>query len=232
MAESQPPRNRLSIAHLMLWMLGTAIALALHRQLLARLEPAENLSVAWRVYVIVYSLLAGPKIGGSILYLSHRARGKAGFPSQPGHWLLAIEGMSTVLVYLGVLAAEWTIQQLPAAFTQLPNCVATAVAYSIAYRRQPSMPGLWKAIFVILIMQHAYAGLLNFAVLWVIFPFISTPGGLLPLLLAVLFVLAAIRDPKRHQRDYLHWTGGFTLVATEVIQWLMYALLWTGLLVP
>ena len=232
-APEEQPRNRLSIAHLMLWMLGTAIALGLYR-LVAGQEQLARVTMAWNVYALVYALLAGPKIGGMFLAVGRRLAGRGGFPTQPGHWLLAIEGMSTVLVYLGMAvsnALEGDGRQVDFGWSQMPNCVATAVAYSVAYRQQPAASPFWKTVFVILMAQHAYAGLLNLAAgSWVVIPFMPLPSFCISVLLVVFYVLAAVRDPDRRERDYLHSAGLLTVMATEVVQWAIPMFIWGGML--
>src|SRR5438132_3400288 len=96
-----PPRNRLSIAHLMLWTLGSAIALAFYRAMAIDKQANERLVAVSRIYALLYSLLAGPKVGGLLLFTWRKVRGIAGFPTQPGHWLLVLEGASAMLAWLG-----------------------------------------------------------------------------------------------------------------------------------
>src|SRR6476620_8292961 len=129
----QPPRNRLTIAHLMLWTLGTAISLAFYRALSSDGQfPSDRYKTASLVFGLVYSLPAGARIGGLFFLGLKRARGERDFPSQPGHWLLVVEGLSTILAFGGQAIvtlifgsqrmdiAEWSI-------SQIPNCLVTAV---------------------------------------------------------------------------------------------------------
>ena len=65
----QLPRNRPTIAHLMLWTLGTAIALGFYRNLApVRAGQSDRAIVASQVLALIYSLPTGARIGGFLLF--------------------------------------------------------------------------------------------------------------------------------------------------------------------
>src|SRR5947199_309757 len=100
--DDQPPRNRLTIAHLMLWTIGTAIALGFYRALAINREgQSERIIAVSQILALIYSVPAGARIGGFLLFALKRLQGQRGFPSQPGQWLLVVEGLSALASSIG-----------------------------------------------------------------------------------------------------------------------------------
>src|SRR5436190_17187642 len=147
-AESPPP-ERLSIAHLMLWTLGSAISLGLYRAITLAQRPDDRLTVVSQVFALIYCLPAGARIGGVLLFAWKTLKGDRSFPTQPGHWLLVVEGISTLLLSLGWAATVLFAADQAQSFylwpvSQVPNCVVTAVAYLAALRYISTESRLWR----------------------------------------------------------------------------------------
>lgn len=103
-----PIRNRLGIGHLLLWMTATAAVMALFQpsrtiqqaaggadeQAAFQAAPAQRTD-------IVLLLIVGPALGAGVaaipLCVWRLATQRFGFPAQPGHWLLLIIGVWTVM---------------------------------------------------------------------------------------------------------------------------------------
>src|SRR4051794_1801387 len=147
--DDHPPRNRLTIAHLMLWTIGTAIALGFYRALAISLEgQSERIIAVSQVLALIYSLPAGARIGGFLLFALKRLRGERGFPSQPGQWLLIIEGLSALASLTGRSITSLFLQQQPLtipswAIGEIPNCLITTIAYGAALSYIRSESRLW-----------------------------------------------------------------------------------------
>src|SRR5262245_47816764 len=93
-----PPRRRLTIAHLMLWTLGCAVALGFYREItLAQQRPDGRFQIVMQVFGLLYCIPAGARIGTVFLFAWMTWRGDRSFPTQPGHWLLLTEGVSALL---------------------------------------------------------------------------------------------------------------------------------------
>jgi len=235
----KPPRNRLTIAHLMLWTLGTAIALALYRAYTPLGEAsADNRTQAiWQSLAFGYCLPAGARIGGLLLFGVHYLRRNQAFPSQPGHWLLVIEGLSAVLSWAGRAVAIFAQNGQQGgldgwAAAQIVNCLVTTIAYgAVAIRdsRVESMP--WNGVLWLLTVEHAAALLTVTAILLqglgagtssfrsppAFLAIYSVQATCCPALLVVLLPLAGIFDPVRRQRDFLHWTGIGCMVVSGLL---------------
>jgi len=226
------PRRRLTIAHLMLWTLGCAIALGFYRgRILAEQRPDDRFAAAQQVFALIYCLPAGARIGGVLLFAWMMCRGDKSFPTQPGHWLLLCEGISVLLQWLGrtaiILIAGFEERPIYLFWaSQLPNCIATAVAYGIALSCSSNESRLWKATFTFLLLEHILAAVTSVGLA---FYFATGPGAwrgiwslydlqyrCCPLLLAVALPIVALADPKRRQTDFLHWTGIIAVTASSL----------------
>lgn len=120
-----PPRNRLTTAHLLLWMAGTGLALVYFQS--QRPPPPEKIGFAsfitapgadvepemakarqqiWRGWQNRYllGLAASPIYGAALagigLAIWRTVTGRFGFPARPGHWVLLETGLLWGLVAL------------------------------------------------------------------------------------------------------------------------------------
>ena len=98
-ARAEPPKPRLSILHLMVWTGLIAAMIGLFRGLCLLLPRSPSAGE-----MVVLSLLAvysGMALGGIVLLALRRFRGMR-FPTEPGEWLLVVQGC-LVLCGLGTL---------------------------------------------------------------------------------------------------------------------------------
>jgi len=180
---AQPPRRRITIAHLMLWTLGCAIALGLYRANYLADQSDTRLSGILQYYFLLNSIPAGARIGAVLLFGWMIYRGDKSFPTQPGHWLLLNEGVYVLLVWLaGAAIVVFTGDRRPNALwiaAHVPSSVATAVLYVVGliaisredrvwngarvhrsgtgWRLVDTSGGnrLWKVAFWLLLLEHA-----------------------------------------------------------------------------
>jgi hypothetical protein len=230
---SPPPPNRLSIAHLMVWTFGSAVILACYRVIDmgqdgdSPLRTEGGMAIVRQVSALFHSIFLGAELGGVMLFAWRSLAGTRGFPTQPGHWILLIEGMSAMLVWTGQAAAfvmDGGTQRnihLWAAW-QLPNCTITGVAYALLLA-QPGLTSAWRFACAVLSFQYCVALAAEMAFLqqppvsslhqWA---FDLQSVWLPPL--AILVVIAAARlDPDVRRRDFLHWTGIVALLGTQML---------------
>jgi hypothetical protein len=102
----QPPINRLSISHILLWMTTTAVAFTVLRlSLESGIPGSANLSVtwAWAVHLLLQGTIYGLALAGLTLFVVRRLKGKDGSPSQLGHWVLILVGSLGLISLLGQL---------------------------------------------------------------------------------------------------------------------------------
>jgi len=227
-----PIHNRLAIAHLMLWTLGSAIILAFYRALILN-RAASEYSTYWRVTSLAYSLMAGAQVGSVPLYFWRRWNRAGGFPTAPGHFLLLVEGMSTMLVWSGHGVARFFEPALLQdkvfilAASQLPNCMVTAIAYFVVPSRQRQASQLWQASMLLLGLEHAVAAAYclvlmtpvshSYGAMVLFDPLYSFQATCFPVSTSLLLVCASIADPERGHLDFLHWTGVAAICATTVL---------------
>jgi len=231
-----PPPLRLTIAHLMLWTLGTAIALGLYRPFLATQMPSTTASETLARHlvfqkVITLSLIpfGGASLGALILAIVHRARGGKQFPVQPGHWLLIVYGAAYVamavtrllLTWLGSAAAlQWgtaLVSLLLVPVHILPILLVRdaprwTVLFAVELLRRIGI-GATAALYAV-VFSAMQGGRPNMGILSLVIGLLSLLLVLEITVLAVTLILELIARP---QRDYLHWTGCLTQVAIAVV---------------
>lgn len=215
-----PELPRLSIYHLMLWGLCTAVYLVI-RQSLQELRPPPSYAFAElrRPTEIVSALIGGICIMGVITLGQSWWAGRKPAISAPGHWLMIIE-IFQLLIYnpmrvIGVLFLPTSsFQCLLGALCFVPTVVAAREAYRIRETR-------WKIPFLLYIFEWGGMGISFLMVSsgvmpsWLGFDFFLS---LIPLLLMLSVALAASYDLIAGEKhNWLHWMGVITILA-EVVQ--------------
>src|SRR5437762_4596 len=136
-----PPRRRLSIAHLMLWTLGCALALGFYRSIeLEQQRPDDRFSLILQYFGLPYCIPAGARVGAVFLFGWMTWRGDKSFPTQPGHWLLLIEGTSILLTWLGQAVAFLAVGDQArnisySSAAEVPSCIVSAILYAVALQK-------------------------------------------------------------------------------------------------
>jgi hypothetical protein len=238
----QPPRNRLSIAHLMLWTLGSAIILAGFRAFANQPQQDQGrLGTILSVFYLAYCLPLGAQVGSVAIWALQRVRGPQIFPTQPGHWLLLIEGVSGLLSWLGYAIVLGTAQLLSLEtygqgslwlLAQIPPLATALVLYIRSWRNFRHEGSLWGLANLALVLQHllilAPVALLALCE-WFVGPSASAfyPYGPFEVQsrccgpvsgLAVLLAGIADLRTRAAKRDYLHWAGIASLVLLAALQ--------------
>jgi len=238
------PRNRLSIAQLMLWTLGSAIMLAGFR--FFRQVPQQDpgpLDTVNSLYQLSISLPLGAQLGSVLLWGWNLVARKRGFPFQPGQWVLLVEGLANFLGLIGYAVCILAMNRLALVkdrdltylVVQLPVLIVSVVGYSWAWWSLRRESGIWKVAIACLVGQQALFLLAAFGALrlYLSESTVFGPAGMMgPMRLqtyccapasALLVGLAGISDllHRRGQRDYLHWTGVLSLVVATLLQFLL-----------
>lgn len=210
------PTNRLSIGFLMLWTLGTAIILALHR-----VAFPENSSDSWNMRAfqtitsLGFSLGQGIQVGSLFLLAYRLATGRGGFPTAPGHWLLLVRGTvalllwsSYVIVYLATNSSGPGNSHLALVqIVQAPVYLVGVVLFVAAALRTKDAGGLWTAIlFVMTAIYVLSASMRGISV-----------SVLIAIVISILLPLAAASDPRRRERDFYHWAGVATTMGLNLL---------------
>ena len=237
-------RPRLSIAHLMLWTLGTAIVLAFSRAQIAMLEPARTsidnfveadaLGTVQKVTAIAVSPFTGLAVALLIAVAWRLVRRGPLLLVQPGHWLLLIAGVTflkNVAVQLagyGVMRALMVDEriELMLSFRSIVDAMgsaAIAALYLIAWERT-AQPPRWRVYFLAgsaVFWLVAIGTLLILATNFVeqgqsaLMVTIAVLGVPLVIVFLVSFPWAVGRDIwNKQRRDMLHWAGVIVVVAT------------------
>lgn len=203
---TEPPQERLQIVHLLLWTATTAMVLGIDR---ATSEPSNGelgkfpLIIAWG-----YAPLVGAGLAGWLLMFSRIWSDGPLFPSQPGHWLLLVSGISGVvqlLVRMMISLAAAGLASLPALLLiRLVGLVAAIFVYSLALREAQ---GIWRTVFWLGMLSNIFSLLLNCAGLF-------RSELILAWLLTGIILIGVGGDIRSGtRRDYLHWLGIFVRVA-------------------
>lgn len=233
--EPSPERvqPRLGIGHLLLWTLGSAIALAVNRVLWDTADMPDWYRSFWDVVQALYGMLAGAALASLMLFAHRRCTRGPAFPTQPGHWLLLVLGLE-LLVGWGTFGPLRFYERLasPIYSGQLvPLCEglvygSEAIGFVLAcvlVRNAVS----WQVFFGAAILSHAiHPG-------WALFILVSELLGESPPWQSVdglyvvasigawLLLLAAVGGDlaRRRWRDWLHWTGVAVALLETLLAW-------------
>jgi hypothetical protein len=240
-SDASPP-IRLSIGHLMLWTLGSAVILGCFRAFDSGREYLpERVALVQPFYHLGYSLTLGAQVGSVLLFVLMRFSGKRGFPSQPGHWLLLIEGISAILM-LGGYGVFLLIdnREFPGLYVyfslQIPNLAVCTALYVLAFVKTAKQSP-WRYAIAIAALIHAIQ--LVLCVITILSEFVERsssrwpglgiwelPRSLTAVVLGLAILVASLLDWRNHvQRDVLHWTGLTALVANQFLHLIYLAIL-------
>lgn len=225
MSDKTPPRPvRLSISHLLLWTTTTALVVALLQGVMPLQESAGS---PWRrtEWIVTVVLLCcapawGAAIAGGVLAVWRLIHYRAGFPAEPGHWMLVILGTFAVGAGLVILLEN---VRGPAAFAVVVLLgLAVLIPIETGFAAWCSNSRHWQFAFLSIVI-----GLLgiSFHILVAAVGSHSRPApslvvlGLLGICVAIglpplAFVVAVLTDlVRRERRDALHWIGIAALAA-------------------
>jgi hypothetical protein len=198
---------------------------------------------------LCFSLLAGINIAAVIVYARRLVVRDAPLLVQPGHWLLAIAGVSNLVVWLlmapvvaiSVLDKEGLWRERAASFAWLASSVGCflAAAFHAVAMLALREPRRWRLYFLVSAVFSALIGLL-FGTMYLIslsepfagrrmygvvqvYPCLHAVDQLAGIAL-LLFNLAADRADRR-PRDWVHWVGVVVTLlqkaAAIAFQWLL-----------
>lgn len=230
----QPPR--LGIIHLLAWTAATAVLLKLWMAVdMLRGTDAGSMGQAAEVFQqasrIIYNTVLGAGIVGTGVVLLGKLRGAPG-RLQPGHWLLTIETLATLLTllcwlsYTLLLEKRSELDYSPTTFVWLLvylgiKKLLQAVAYFVVTGLVRDALRWRVALFAmgvgVAIEGLAYICMAFWLELWwlVSFPLGQFIAG------AVLLVTVLLDLPARRLRDWVHWLG-VALIATFVGMWIAW----------
>jgi hypothetical protein len=216
----------------MLWTLGTALILACYRAF-DDSPPRNAQALAVSFYVLIYALVHGSAIAGVLLFIQRKIAKVGGFPIQPGHWLLLIRGFST-LVWLAGWITRVAIERLCGrnildsplylAIQFLPAAAVSLAGYAIALRRNPELGRIWR-ITLRLMQSNATLGCVGAVAVLFVDPFV---GQMLPVaftaclapVILVSLLVALATDPDWKSRDFFHWAGVVSALASTMLPYI------------
>ncbi len=226
--------NRLTIAFLLLWMLGTSAELADDYWQLANVRDAEPEELFyWNTHTLVFSPLHGAAMAYAILILGRLFIRRETGVTAPGHWFLAIHGAFCLYGWIYSLL----VLPVPIEFFQtVPRWVFltkdTLIYGSLTLLGIYGMFVVrgnlaWRVMLLLLAVVKGEDVLRD----WV-FTFVrgsnwfadETINGAfsraihtLPALAAVAGIVMDMRQGEK--RDFLHWVGVWTLILLVAVEW-------------
>ena len=199
--------ERLSITHLLIWTALSAVLLAIDRAT-SQLPHLET-SAFGQMIAFIYAPLFGAGVFALLLAAWRATNGGPRFPSQPGHWLLVISGIQSLLhlsigliVAVAQLGVSWELLQLGRLCEEL--ACGTLLVLAIRDSRRS-----WRVAFVCGLISYVFSlagtALMQFGV----FDFSPEREEGYLHWLTLLVCLCAVFDDclTRAPRDYLHWMG-------------------------
>lgn len=227
------PPIRLCIAHLIRWTLGSGIILACCRALDSGHEDIpEEIRRVQPFYHLGYSIALGAQVGGLLLFAWRRSINRQrDFPTQPGHWLLLVEGGSATLMLAGYGAFVLCYRDQPGSpywyvGLQIPNLSACSVGYCLGFVNTPGGSS-WRLAFATIAVVYGIESMI--IALPAVSLFLENQGnGWLQvweishhwsgLVMGMAILVASLVDWRRHaQRDFLHWAGLAAFVVNVVL---------------
>jgi len=226
------PANRLSIAHLFLWITMTSVVLAIGQQMLRHGQLGDGIAsddtfsdvrAKWRVTTLVRIAVSpahGAALAGVTIALWRLCRGRQDFPVQPGHWLLMV-----IAALLFSTVAIWLLQRfVPGYAFWMVSLVLLVPAFAGAVAAIYSNERRWRFAFFLhalgfvayAIGIFAFAALIDFGVFLGISLLIRVPSVVVVTAFAT-GLAAAFWDLRLGiDRDFFHWVGVAALLAITV----------------
>lgn len=234
----EPPARRLSIAHLLLWMAGTAATLAFFREQFASPEDSRSIRLIQQAYAFLLAPFCGAALASLPLAAWDWCAGRRSFPCQPGHWLLVVHGVGFFALAGAVLRISipreissydeviWYVS-LREVIHLLPTFFVALVPTLLVGGRR------WRWMFSLMTAGYGLAG--GFYAARLLFghvPLYEVGTSFLWILqtlsiFALVICVLGDRQAARH-RDYLHTTGVVVRFAIVALGW---ALPWAIFLV-
>jgi hypothetical protein len=230
--------NRLTLAHLLLWLTLTSILMAIQR------FPAKNpfdddpaaaaeYAARQRMAVMVSFAVApayGAALSGTVVALGRAFTRRAGFPSQPGHWLLLILAATCLSVASRLIADPNDRSQFLASVQAVPALVS-AIAGVVCRRERRWRWTFWLwslGLFVKLVgvwALFALIALFDTAALAGISLLLTIPS-LVVLGAMLLGLVSSLLDLRNSEsRDIFHWIGAAALGGV-VLQQIASMVIW------
>jgi hypothetical protein len=202
-----PEPERLSIAHLLVWTALSAVLLGVDRATsqLPHVEPSSF----GRLISFIYAPLFGAGVSALLLTAWRLATDGPRFPAQPGHWLLVISGVQSLL-HLGTFLIQAVVQAgfgwellLAGRFVEELTC---GTLFVLAIRESHR---LWRITFVAGLIGYCLGLLLTVGACFKLFhPENLHVEFVIHWIVLTVCAFAVADDWATHNsRDYLHWTG-------------------------
>jgi len=226
--------NRLTIAFLLLWMLGTSAELADdYWQLSAVRDAPPARLLYWNTHMLVFSPLHGAALAYAILVIGRLCLRRNPGVTAPGHWFLLIHGSYHLIAW------TYSLLVLPVPiefFHTVPRWIFLAkdtliygsLALLAIYGMFVVRGNLaWQVMLLLLAVLKFETLLRNWVITLVRGPIWfadETINGAFSKALYSLPALAAIAgiviDVRRgEKRDFLHWVGVWTLLFLVAFEW-------------
>lgn len=233
--------NRLTIAGLLLWMLGTGASLAMERWKLDQMQdPTWEMLLLGNTSIITFSPLNGASLAFLMLVLARWWQGRATIPSEPGHWYLAFQGLSLVIGWLADVIRltqdldfepplrPWFDALWPTAIFAFPVMLALIGCVKVRANIW------WRAMLVLLavpgiaVIAHASIQTPLRRWYWLISEFgDGTLDRAVWSLPAVAALVATLYDWKRKRtHDIFHWIGIASLWLAIALEWPFWLWWW------
>ena len=200
------PGERISILYLMVWTAGSAVILAFYRQAMTLTTTSAPPTWLQAVTGIAGAPIQGACVASLLLVLWRRFKGGRPFPKEPGHWLLVIPGITTLMSWSLWLIVRQLMERRIYTFVifyRLPVLVIFSILAVFVITKLRAEPK-WRAMFVVWLAA-------NYTTF-----FLSCLGGvgvssIEPVIngfISLAFLIPTLLDLRdRRRRDHLHYAG-------------------------
>jgi hypothetical protein len=212
----------------MLWTLCSAACLSLLRNYYSNDSLPPQYATFLRATSVVYGVISGAILAGMLVVVYTRYRFGPPCIQHPGHWLLLISGIVT-LVYLPLyFLAESTVRAERPIFAFVLFRIVPYLAVTCGYfwAARATRLNRWRNLFWamtlirLLTCLSELGGFIQVAYFsrWAMWTLVAIPLGGDLVLGGWLFVVAVLDRKAGQRRDWLHWTGVATFLATVIVR--------------
>jgi hypothetical protein len=227
------PRFALGLRHLLLFIAGVSIGLALNRlirEMTVELPPVFD--TVNMLYGYALAVTHGVGVAALLAWITRLEARTGQFPTEPGHWILIADGLANVVGLAAFVVAMKLMLPQGKGYAQyyalfihqvaVTPCSVAIFAWALS---SSVLPKRWQAWFCLVATGQLILGLWSAPLFFINRPFDYIrllPTQVSPCvatLNAIVLVVVVLLDRRAgEQRDWLHWTA----ITISLLEWAIY----------
>lgn len=224
--------HQVAIAHIVLWITCTCATLGYSQWRLRSsgiLETLPDRALYYSAQSFVFGPLNGACYAAALLFCVHLFNRTVRFPSEPGHWLIAIHGANLAVTNLLSEAVQLWWGETPPTMVNYAVLILvflmTACMAAVASVKLKGASRWWKA--AVLSLPLANLGITIHYFVFLSRYYLPAYDAAWVVCLRVIFSLPVLFSmialgsdaSRRRSHDFLHWFGCITIAALTCADW-------------